>query len=57
LATKLGCVTGLNLAQMNRAYLPRWLNYFSYAIAEAAIISTDIGQVSPTHPDSNRSRN
>jgi hypothetical protein len=50
LATKLGCVTGLNLAQMNRAYLPRWLNYFFYAIAEAAIISTDIGQVSPTHP-------
>ncbi|PMD57972.1 natural resistance-associated macrophage protein [Hyaloscypha bicolor E] len=45
LATKLGCVTGLNLAQMNRAYLPRWLNYFIYAIAEAAIISTDIGQV------------
>ncbi|KAF8860312.1 natural resistance-associated macrophage protein [Acephala macrosclerotiorum] len=45
LAAKLGSVTGLNLAQMNRAYLPRWLNYALYAIAEAAIICTDIGQV------------
>ncbi|CAG8983578.1 hypothetical protein HYALB_00004597 [Hymenoscyphus albidus] len=45
LATKLGCVTGLDLAQMNRAYLPSWLNFFLYFIAEAAIICTDIGQV------------
>jgi metal iron transporter len=30
---------------MNRDYLPRWLNYFLYVIAEAAIICTDIGQV------------
>lgn len=45
LAAKLGSVTGLNLAEMNRAYLPRWLNYSLYAIAEAAIICTDIGQV------------
>lgn len=46
LATKLGCVTGLDLAQMNRAYLPPWLNLFLYFIAEGAIICTDIGQVS-----------
>ncbi|KAH8817044.1 natural resistance-associated macrophage protein-domain-containing protein [Xylogone sp. PMI_703] len=45
LAVKLGAVTGLNLAEMNRAYLPKWLNWFLYAIAEAAIICTDIGQV------------
>lgn len=45
MATKLGCVTGLNLAQMNRAYLPKWLNISLYLVAEAAIISTDIGQV------------
>ncbi|RFU26152.1 hypothetical protein B7463_g10190, partial [Scytalidium lignicola] len=45
LAVKLGSVTGLNLAEMNRAYLPRWLNWALYAIAEAAIICTDIGQV------------
>jgi Mn2+/Fe2+ NRAMP family transporter len=37
---------GLNLSQMNRAYLPKRLNIRLYLIAEAAIISTDIGQVS-----------
>jgi NRAMP (natural resistance-associated macrophage protein)-like metal ion transporter len=46
LSAKLGCVTGMDLAQMNRAYLPRWLNWGLYAMAEAAIICTDIGQVS-----------
>lgn len=30
---------------MNRAHLPRWVNIVLYLIAEAAIISTDIGQV------------
>ena len=30
---------------MNRAYLPKWLNWGLYAMAEAAIVCTDIGQV------------
>ena len=37
----------MDLAQMNRAYLPRWLNIGLYMMAEAAIVCTDIGQVSP----------
>lgn len=45
LSTKLGCVTGLNLAQMNRAFLPRWLNFAIWLMAEASIICTDISQV------------
>jgi metal iron transporter len=36
----------MDLAQMNRAYLPRWLNIGLYLMAEAAIVCTDIGQVS-----------
>ncbi|KAI0816162.1 natural resistance-associated macrophage protein-domain-containing protein [Xylaria sp. FL0064] len=45
LAVKLGTVTGLNLAEACRAFLPRWLNYFLYFLAEAAIIATDIAEV------------
>ncbi|KAI9763439.1 MAG: hypothetical protein M1840_000522 [Geoglossum simile] len=45
LSTKLGSVTGLDLAQMNRAFLPRWMNVALWVVAEAAIICTDIGQV------------
>lgn len=45
LAIKLGTVSGLNLAQMCRAHLPRWLNYLLYFFAEAAIIATDIAEV------------
>lgn len=30
---------------MNRRHLPRWLQLFIYAIAEACIVCTDIGQV------------
>jgi metal iron transporter len=45
LAAKLGCVTGLNLAEMNRKYLPRWANIALWALAEAAIVCTDVGQV------------
>jgi metal iron transporter len=48
LAVKLGTVTGLNLAEACRAFLPRWLNYFLYFLAEAAIIATDIAEVSTT---------
>ncbi|PMD64019.1 natural resistance-associated macrophage protein [Hyaloscypha bicolor E] len=45
LSTKLGCVTGMDLAQMNRAFLPRWLNIGLWLMAEASIICTDISQV------------
>ncbi|KAJ6041299.1 hypothetical protein N7460_006689 [Penicillium canescens] len=45
LAIKLGTVSGLNLAEACRAFLPRWLNYILYAFAEAAIIATDIAEV------------
>lgn len=46
LAIKLGSVTGLNLAEACRVFLPRWLNVFLYVMAEAAIIATDIAEVS-----------
>lgn len=46
LCIKLGTVTGLNLAEACRAFLPRWLNYFLYVLAEVAIIATDIAEVS-----------
>ncbi|KAL8993584.1 MAG: hypothetical protein Q9169_006235 [Polycauliona sp. 2 TL-2023] len=45
LAVRLGTVTGLNLAESCRAYLPRWLNLSLYVLAEAAIIATDIAEV------------
>lgn len=45
LCIKLGTVTGLNLAEACRAFLPRWLNYVLYAMAEIAIIATDISEV------------
>lgn len=45
LCIKLGSVTGLNLAEMCRVHLPKWLNYTLYAFAEAAIIATDIAEV------------
>jgi hypothetical protein len=45
LATRLGCVTGMDLAQMNRAFLPRWLNIGLWLMAEASIVCADISQV------------
>ncbi|KAL8670434.1 MAG: hypothetical protein Q9168_005032 [Polycauliona sp. 1 TL-2023] len=45
LAVRLGTVTGLNLAESCKAYLPRWLNIALYVLAEAAIIATDIAEV------------
>lgn len=45
LCIKLGSVTGLNLAEACRAFLPRWLNYALYVMAEVAIIATDIAEV------------
>ncbi|KAK3303334.1 natural resistance-associated macrophage protein-domain-containing protein [Chaetomium strumarium] len=45
LSIKLGTVSGLNLAEACRAFLPPWLNYALYFMAEAAIIATDIAEV------------
>ncbi|KAI4181250.1 MAG: hypothetical protein LQ346_006833 [Caloplaca aetnensis] len=45
LAVRLGTVTGLNLAESCRAYLPGWLNIALYLLAEGAIIATDIAEV------------
>jgi metal iron transporter len=45
LCVKLGTVTGMDLAQMNHRWLPRWLELIIYVVAEAAIIATDLGQV------------
>jgi len=41
-------VTGLNLAQMNHQYMPRWLELIVYAVAEACCICTDISAVIST---------
>jgi metal iron transporter len=46
LCIKLGSVTGLNLAENCREHLPRWLVILLYIMAEAAIIATDIAEVS-----------
>ncbi|KAF3904887.1 hypothetical protein ABW20_dc0107263 [Dactylellina cionopaga] len=45
MSIKLGSVTGLDLAQMNRASLPFWLNVTLWLLTEAAIICTDVGSV------------
>ncbi|CAI6091903.1 unnamed protein product [Clonostachys chloroleuca] len=45
LCIKLGTVSGLNLAQCCRLFLPPWMNYILYFFAEAAIIATDIAEV------------
>lgn len=45
LCIKLGSVSGLNLAEACKEFLPRWLNFFLYIMAEAAIIATDIAEV------------
>ncbi|TWU77696.1 hypothetical protein ED733_008330 [Metarhizium rileyi] len=45
LAIQLGTVTGLDLASACRAYLPRWMNYLLYGLAEVAIIATDMAEV------------
>jgi metal iron transporter len=42
----------MNLAENCKAHLPRWLNYVLYFFAEAAIIATDIAEVSDSSKDS-----
>ena len=48
LCIKLGSVTGLNLAENCREHLPKWMVIILYIFAEAAIIATDIAEVSVT---------
>lgn len=50
LAIKLGTVSGLDLAQACRAFLPAWLNYLLYFFAEVAIIATDVAEVGSISP-------
>ena len=45
LCTKLGTVTGMNLAENCKANFPPWLNYTLYFFAESAISATDIAEV------------
>jgi metal iron transporter len=45
LCIKLSSITGLNLAEMNKAHCPRWLNYVLWLFGEAAVIATDIAEV------------
>ncbi|KAK4229443.1 natural resistance-associated macrophage protein-domain-containing protein [Podospora fimiseda] len=45
LSIKLGTISGLNLAEACRVFLPGWLNYGLYGMAEIAIIATDIAEV------------
>lgn len=45
LSARLGIVRGVDLAQANREYYPKWLNYILYAFAELAIAATDLAEV------------
>lgn len=45
LCIKLGSVTGLDLAECCRVYLPKWLNRIVFVLAELAIIFTDLAEV------------
>lgn len=45
LSAKLGAVTGLDLAACCRANLPRKYNLIMYALAELAIVATDLAEV------------
>jgi metal iron transporter len=46
LAIKLGTVSGLNLAEACRAFLPRWLNLVLFFMVQAAIMATNFTEVS-----------
>src|ERR1700737_1830849 len=39
LSAKLGIVTGKDLAQVSKAYFPRWINYILWIMAEIMIIA------------------
>lgn len=42
---KLGSVTGYDLARCCREYLPKWLNWILWVLAECAIVATDVAEV------------
>ncbi len=44
LSAKLGLVTGRTLAQSCRDHYPRWLNFFLWVLAEAAMMATDLAE-------------
>ncbi len=44
-SARLGIVTGLDLAQANRAFFPKVPNFLLYLLAEIAIIATDLAEV------------
>lgn len=48
LCVRLGSVTGKDLAQNCRVFLPRWISWFLWILAECAIIATDIAEVAGT---------
>lgn len=45
LSARLGIVRGLDLAQTNREYYPKWMNFILYGFAEIAIAATDLAEV------------
>lgn len=45
LCIKLGSVTGYDLARCCREFLPKWLNYVLWVLAECAIVATDVAEV------------
>jgi len=45
LCSKLGIVSGRDLAQISRDSYPRWLNYILWVLAELAIAATDLAEV------------
>ncbi|KAK1463223.1 metal ion transporter metal ion transporter [Colletotrichum paranaense] len=45
LSIKLGTITGLDLATACRVFLPKWMNLTVYALAEIAIVATDMAVV------------
>lgn len=45
LTVKLGVVTGMDLAQICRAYFPRWINIGLWIMAEIMIIACDLAEV------------
>jgi manganese transport protein len=44
-SARIGLVTGKDLAQLSRAYFPRWLNFIFWIMAEIAIAATDLAEV------------
>ncbi|KJX94172.1 metal ion transporter metal ion transporter like protein [Zymoseptoria brevis] len=45
ISVKMSTVTGMNLAEMNKAHCAPWLNYILWFFGEAAVIATDIAEV------------